>query len=173
MEALFLSHFFPQFKVFFWGYVGVLWWATMYLSHHYLIDLTAGASLSVMMFYAVMPEQFKDVDQIIWREEEQAGNAAGNSMGTGIPMDGHPMGNGDALGSYEQPTTTFTPGLMKGAEFENELNRLEREDGPEDPKVEAEESGTSSTGGKKSKRTVSWGETKVMGEMEAPAPEEV
>lgn len=64
MEALFLSHFFPQLKALYWSYVGVLWWATMYLSHHYLIDLTGGASLSVLIFYLFMPETFKDSDQI-------------------------------------------------------------------------------------------------------------
>ena len=71
MEALFLSHFFPAYKPFYWCYVGLLWWATMYLSHHYLIDLTGGACLSVAVFYITMPEMFKDVDQIIWTREEE------------------------------------------------------------------------------------------------------
>ncbi|EIW65921.1 hypothetical protein TREMEDRAFT_22906, partial [Tremella mesenterica DSM 1558] len=55
MEALFLSHFFPTPRAIYWGYVGILWWATMYLSHHYLIDLTGGACLSVLVFYLFMP----------------------------------------------------------------------------------------------------------------------
>ena len=66
MEALFLSHFFPSLKTVYWAYVGTLWWATMYLSHHYLIDLTGGACLSVIMFYSTMPGKFKDIDQIDW-----------------------------------------------------------------------------------------------------------
>lgn len=66
MEALFLSHFFPSGKVFYWGYVGILWWATMYLSHHYLIDLVGGACLSVVVFYLTMPVAFKDSDEIHW-----------------------------------------------------------------------------------------------------------
>ena len=45
----------------------------MYLSHHYLIDLTGGACLSVIVFYALMPEVFKDVDAIMW-------NANGNGI---------------------------------------------------------------------------------------------
>ncbi|KAF8197032.1 hypothetical protein BJ912DRAFT_1020927 [Pholiota molesta] len=39
LEALFLSHFFPQTTRYIWAYAGVLYWATMYLTHHYLIDV--------------------------------------------------------------------------------------------------------------------------------------
>ncbi|BEJ16551.1 hypothetical protein CspHIS471_0511560 [Cutaneotrichosporon sp. HIS471] len=66
MEALFMSHFFPFLKPVYWGYTGILWWATMYLSHHYLIDLAGGACLSVLTFYLFMPAEFKDSDQIMW-----------------------------------------------------------------------------------------------------------
>jgi len=51
LEALFLSHFFPRFRAFYWTYVAVLYWATMHLSHHYMIDLVAGGSLAVGSFY--------------------------------------------------------------------------------------------------------------------------
>ncbi|KAH8929319.1 PAP2-domain-containing protein [Atractiella rhizophila] len=51
MEALFMSHFFPQGRVFYWTYAATLYWATMHLSHHYMIDVTAGASLAVIFFY--------------------------------------------------------------------------------------------------------------------------
>ena len=72
MEALFLSHFFPHLKALYWGYVGVLWWSTMYLSHHYLVDLTGGACLSVVMFYACMPAVFKDSDQVVLEQGYEA-----------------------------------------------------------------------------------------------------
>ena len=36
MEALFLSHFFPAGRVFYWSYVLVLYWSTMYLTHREL-----------------------------------------------------------------------------------------------------------------------------------------
>ncbi|EON98008.1 putative pap2 superfamily protein [Phaeoacremonium minimum UCRPA7] len=51
IEALFLSFCFPRFRGFFIAYVGWLWWATMYLNHHYAVDLVAGSLLSCIIFY--------------------------------------------------------------------------------------------------------------------------
>ncbi|KJZ71705.1 hypothetical protein HIM_08902 [Hirsutella minnesotensis 3608] len=51
LEALFMSHCFPQLKVFFIGYVGWIWWSTMYLSHHYAIDLVGGGLIAMAFFY--------------------------------------------------------------------------------------------------------------------------
>lgn len=51
LEALFMSHCFPQFRVFFLMYVGWVWWATMYLSHHYAVDLVGGAIMAIVIFY--------------------------------------------------------------------------------------------------------------------------
>jgi inositol phosphorylceramide synthase catalytic subunit len=43
LEALFLSNLFPRLTPLFIAYTMWLWWATMYLSHHYAIDLVAGS----------------------------------------------------------------------------------------------------------------------------------
>lgn len=61
MESLFMSYFFPgtvrigkvriDLRVFYWGYTFWLYWCTMYLMHHYLIDLVAGGCLATMFFY--------------------------------------------------------------------------------------------------------------------------
>jgi inositol phosphorylceramide synthase catalytic subunit len=59
MEALFMSHFFPATTKWIWGYVGVLCWATMYLTHHYLIDLVGGACLTTAIFYLCLSDEFK------------------------------------------------------------------------------------------------------------------
>jgi hypothetical protein len=123
MEALFLSHFFPKLKPLYWTYTGVLWWATMYLSHHYLIDLTGGACLSVLVFYLYMPEEFKDSDQIV---------------------------DSDAYAVLAD---------RQELDLDEEIRRLE-EDGEMDEEQQAEGSGQR----QKTKRSVSWGETKVMGE---------
>ena len=151
MEALFLSHFFPDLKAVYWTYVGILWWSTMYLSHHYLIDLTAGACLSVLMFYLFMPAEFKDVDQIIW------------DRGAEYEMvSGHPR---------------------EDVDLDEEIRRLEEGEAEEDGEAEGEVEGQAVGGpsdevaggaggaGKgegrpepKKKRSVSWGETKVIGE---------
>jgi hypothetical protein len=59
MEALFLSHFFPQTTRYAWAYAGVLYWATMYLTHHYLIDVVGGACLAIAFFYLFLPDELK------------------------------------------------------------------------------------------------------------------
>ncbi|GAA5973208.1 hypothetical protein JCM11641_006325 [Rhodosporidiobolus odoratus] len=62
MEALFLSHFFPKARVFYWIYVFWLYWSTMYLTHHYLIDLVAGGSLTCAFFFyylSKMPDELR------------------------------------------------------------------------------------------------------------------
>ncbi|KAJ7119599.1 PAP2-domain-containing protein [Mycena epipterygia] len=60
MEALFLSHFFPQTTRYVWAYAGVLYWSTMYLSHHYLIDVVGGACLAIFVFYFFLPDEFRN-----------------------------------------------------------------------------------------------------------------
>ncbi|MCJ1235440.1 Aureobasidin resistance protein Aur1 [Varicellaria rhodocarpa] len=51
IEALFMSHVFPQLQPLFIAYTLWLWWATMYLSHHYAVDLVAGSLLSGAVFF--------------------------------------------------------------------------------------------------------------------------
>jgi membrane-associated phospholipid phosphatase len=51
LEALFMSHCFPQFRVYFILFAAWIWWATMYLSHHYAIDLVGGALLAAAGYY--------------------------------------------------------------------------------------------------------------------------
>jgi inositol phosphorylceramide synthase catalytic subunit len=51
IEALFLSHIFPKLTPLWSFYVVWLWWATMYLTHHYLVDLAAGSLLAGIVFF--------------------------------------------------------------------------------------------------------------------------
>lgn len=53
MEALFMSYLLPKFTHFFFAYVMWIWWSTMYLTHHYFVDLIGGACLSFVIFYYV------------------------------------------------------------------------------------------------------------------------
>lgn len=57
LEALTWTHFFPWTRTAAWLYAGVLYWATMYLTHHYLIDVVSGACLSTALFYLFLPEE--------------------------------------------------------------------------------------------------------------------
>ena len=43
LEALFMSHVFPKLRPLFIFYTLWIWWATMYLSHHYAVDLVGGS----------------------------------------------------------------------------------------------------------------------------------
>jgi inositol phosphorylceramide synthase catalytic subunit len=59
MEALFLAHFFPQVATYAWVYAAVLYWATMYLTHHYLIDVVGGSCLAIAFFYIFLPDDLR------------------------------------------------------------------------------------------------------------------
>ena len=142
MEALFLSHFFPMFKPLYWTYAGILWWATMYLSHHYLIDLTGGACLSVLVFYLFMPEEFKDSDSIADRREYSLVNGSGSGAGTGPA-------------SAELDLDEEIRKLEENGEMDEDEEAAIEGSG-EQQRVEAKAT--------KPKRSVSWGETKVLGE---------
>lgn len=50
MEALFFSYCFPRLRPLFIAYVCWLWWSTMYLTHHYFVDLMLGSVLSYTIF---------------------------------------------------------------------------------------------------------------------------
>ena len=51
IEALFMQYCFPRLRTFFIVYVVWIWWATMYLNHHYAIDLVGGALISTAAYY--------------------------------------------------------------------------------------------------------------------------
>lgn len=52
LEALFLCYCFPRFRLAFVAYVAWIWWATMYLNHHYAVDLVAGSIIAAVAFRA-------------------------------------------------------------------------------------------------------------------------
>ncbi|WWC62186.1 uncharacterized protein I303_104780 [Kwoniella dejecticola CBS 10117] len=182
MEALFLSHFFPAYKPFYWAYVGVLWWATMYLSHHYLIDVTAGACLSVLVFYLTMPLGFKDVDQINWDRNEGSSGYEMISQGgphrtnkdfnldldeeirkleenEGLPEDDDVAGGRDEESKIESGSSKANNGFPGKLNINTNVGQSAM--------VEAEGAGAGEAVKKpkiKKKRSVSWGETKVLGE---------
>lgn len=50
-EFLFMSHVFPKLRPLFIAYTLWIWWATMYLSHHYAVDLVGGSLLAGVCFF--------------------------------------------------------------------------------------------------------------------------
>ena len=59
LGALFITHFWKGTSLYVWTYVGVLYWSTMYLTHHYLIDVVGGACLATACFYLFMPDELR------------------------------------------------------------------------------------------------------------------
>ena len=59
LGALFITHFWDGTPRYVWTYVGVLYWSTMYLTHHYLIDVVGGACLATAFFYLFMPDELR------------------------------------------------------------------------------------------------------------------
>ncbi|OTB03155.1 hypothetical protein M426DRAFT_180537 [Hypoxylon sp. CI-4A] len=53
LEALFISYCFPRLKGFCIFYVCWICWATMYLNHHYGVDLLGGGLMAYSIFYTV------------------------------------------------------------------------------------------------------------------------
>ena len=51
LHSLYIHHLFPRARVLLCAYVMWVWWATMYLTHHYFIDLIGGSCLAVTVFY--------------------------------------------------------------------------------------------------------------------------
>lgn len=64
LEALFMSYCFPKFRAVFATYVVWIWWATMYLSHHYAVDLVGGSLIAAAIYYTAktryLPQQQSD-----------------------------------------------------------------------------------------------------------------
>ncbi|KDN39928.1 PAP2-domain-containing protein [Tilletiaria anomala UBC 951] len=92
MEALFCSYFFPFYitlikgkggkgnsrwrggrdiridvRFFYWLYAGWLYWCTMYLMHHYLIDLVAGGCLATICFFFFLTNDMRDAMEMGWK----------------------------------------------------------------------------------------------------------
>jgi len=51
IEAFFMSHTFPRLRPLFAFYVLWMWYATMYLSHHYAIDLVGGSIIAAIAYF--------------------------------------------------------------------------------------------------------------------------
>jgi hypothetical protein len=51
LEALFLQFAFPRYRWLFISYVAWIWWATMYLNHHYAVDLVGGSLIAAAAYY--------------------------------------------------------------------------------------------------------------------------
>jgi len=95
-----------------WGYAGVLYWATMYLTHHYLVDVVGGACLAVACFYFFLPPEWKETAQATQRSKYEIYDLEvphGRSASPGLDSD---LTSEDESGqdiTYRSPRVPGTP----------------------------------------------------------------
>lgn len=136
LEALFMQYCFPRFRTFFMIYVAWIWWATMYLNHHYAIDLVGGALISAVTYYIArvkwMPRPQVD-KSTRWEYEyvefgdrprtldEEYGYGYGNNYGLGLmgrrgSSDEWTLGSSSSFESLSRGDTSgsasSTPGIL-------------------------------------------------------------
>ncbi|PCH34641.1 PAP2-domain-containing protein [Wolfiporia cocos MD-104 SS10] len=104
MEALFISHFFPSMTRYIWTYAAVLYWATMYLTHHYLIDVVFGSCLAIAFFYLFLPDSLKGANALL-----PPGSLAGAARRSKYE-----------LYDLEEPRTRANGHLMREADYDLE-----------------------------------------------------
>lgn len=116
MDVLFLCWLFPRFTYVWWGYACLLWWSTMYLTHHYFIDLIFGAALSVLVFNYVKYTQLPVVDPTkfcrwLYTTVELLDINANDPLQSFVPLHGdmeegmlHPFYHAPALENFEMST---------------------------------------------------------------------
>lgn len=145
LEALFMIHCFPQFRTLFIIYAGWVWWATMYLSHHYAIDLVGGGIIAAIIFYIVRARWLprRQADKLTrWEYEyieigetnETFDDEHGNYFNASLlshrrasSSDGWTLGSGSSWGSSSgtlSPTTSesTTPGgLLLGVDEQGKI----------------------------------------------------
>ncbi|KAJ9148504.1 Inositol phosphorylceramide synthase catalytic subunit aur1 [Pleurostoma richardsiae] len=142
LEALFMSYCFPRFRAFFIAYVGWLWWATMYLNHHYAVDLVAGSLMAAVIYYIsrqrYLPRQQHDKKNRWEYEYVEIGDRPktideeygyGYSMGYGLGLlerqptsdsDEWTIGSSSSFSSSSRTSTT-SPSLMSPTTPEDEF----------------------------------------------------
>ena len=111
-EAIFLSYFFPSLRPIAWAYAGLLYWSTMYLTHHYLVDVVGGACLAVACFYFFLPPELKKGSHLEKSKYEVHDlEAPNNRHGFESDFSSDEDIRGDI--SYRSPRTANIPGPAK------------------------------------------------------------
>ncbi|KAI8379563.1 uncharacterized protein BYT42DRAFT_569227 [Radiomyces spectabilis] len=55
IEMLFLAYLCPKLRILCMAHVMWMWWSTMYLTHHYLIDLVGGSIYAILAYFIARP----------------------------------------------------------------------------------------------------------------------
>lgn len=98
MEALFMSYLFPICAPIVAVYVLWIWWATMYLTHHYFVDLIGGGVLSLVVFnmcrITILPQ----------KEKGKFGRWSYSQLKFGLPLSSRTGRNEDYRRVYDEET---------------------------------------------------------------------
>jgi membrane-associated phospholipid phosphatase len=134
LEALFMSACFPKLRPLFVAYTMWLCWATMYLSHHYAVDLVGGGLIAGVVFYIAkanwLPRRQADKAfrwdyDYVERGAEPSGTEKGYEYGladlSGVRHSRHSsdawaVGSSSSISSLSGPPTP----IDKDAEWEGE-----------------------------------------------------
>ncbi|KAH6653169.1 PAP2 superfamily protein [Truncatella angustata] len=121
LEALFLNYCFPRFRAFFIFYVVWLWWATMYLSHHYAVDLVGGSLCAAIIFFVArtryLPHQQGEKSnrwQYDFVEIGEMKKAADEELGYGLGLLER-RGTGDDDEWSVGSSTLYSPTIASGS----------------------------------------------------------
>ncbi len=146
----------------------------MYLSHHYLIDLAGGACLSVLTFYLFMPEEFKDSDQIQWDRTGSSSSRDEYELVNGNVVNGASLNGARHSIDLDEEIRKLEENGDADLEGVDELDPRSSLPRDEEGRIEslsfnAQEGGdpnrnVGSVPKLKKKRSVTWGETKVLGD---------
>ncbi|KAK3321589.1 hypothetical protein B0H66DRAFT_175566 [Apodospora peruviana] len=142
LEALFLQHCFPKYRAFFVTYVVWIWWATMYLNHHYAIDLVGGGLLAATAYYMSRtrwlprPQADKsnrwEYDYVEFGDrprlaDEEYGYGYANGFGLGLlerrgadDSDEWTLGSSSSFDSLSRGSSSSTPGILSPTTPEDE-----------------------------------------------------
>jgi hypothetical protein len=165
MEALYCSYFFPisiqiggsvidrilgkgkklalDARILYWSYAFWLYWCTMYLMHHYLVDLVGGGCLATVCFYF-----FLDDTQRHYMEESYPTNPSAPATFSTLQAS-HSQLN---LGTAPRGNDEYALGDLNSRDRPPIVNDEERGFGGRDPStlfaLDEEDEGESSTSGK-------------------------
>lgn len=120
MDVLFLAHTFPKYAPAFYAYVLWIWWSTMYLTHHYFVDLIGGSVLAFVVFYTmkrtclprIQHDKFARWSYDYIETGEVEPTKLRKSMDSEYELPLYAGDDEEAAVSQDVPSRTVTPGLL-------------------------------------------------------------
>ncbi|MCO5555862.1 hypothetical protein L7F22_009407 [Adiantum nelumboides] len=186
MSALFCSYFFPlalelpllfsskrirfDARILYWIYAFWLYWCTMYLMHHFLVDLVGGACLATGFFYYFLPDEIRTVMEqgYAYRPSQPAPLSAAppsdyprEAFGTRSSVDLSQHPNGDVIGrnrggvQLDDLNSSHTATTKKDGSVLFEVGHDDEEEDEEENAVGNQQASLQASNGEELKRSAS------------------